>query len=250
MVELHELPVLVPVDVLSGQSVPVTVIEALASVPVLLLGYNEVPDQTSAGQAQQQFEGQIRAELSELRTTFESFGCAVSTRIAFTHDRFQTFERVAIEDDCSAIILLNPAPVLESMLVAIRSDVNVDHVTALVAAVLADTEITVTLLHVATSDEERATGESAIGSAAERLERRDIGAERIARTIAEGPPTDAILDVATDHDLLVLGESRPSIRRRIFRDRAERIAKRSLDPVIVIRRVYLESQQTIGENRL
>jgi nucleotide-binding universal stress UspA family protein len=56
-----------------------------------------------------------------------------------------------------------------------------------------------------------------------------------------GSPTDAILEAAADHDLLVIGESRPSIRKLIFRDRAERIARRSIDPVIVVRGAYLES---------
>ncbi|MFP9193004.1 universal stress protein [Natrialbaceae archaeon A-CW1-1] len=244
MVDPHDHRILVPVDILGGQSVPASIVDAFASVPVVVLGYHEIPDQTTPEQAQSEFEAQARAELEKLQEVFETAGCAVTTRLVFTRDRFKTFERVALELDCDSILLLNPAPILERMLVAIRGDVNVDHVARLVATVLTDTDIDVTLLHVVSSDDERAKGEAALEMAASTLEENGIERDRIRTVVDDGKPTDAILDAAADHDLLVVGESRPSIRRLIFRDRADRIARRSVDPVIVVRGSYLESNGT------
>ena len=239
--------VLVPVDVLGGEVVPSTIVDAFASVPVVVLGYHELPDQTAPDQARSRFAEQAEAELEELRTVFEAAGCEVTTRLAFTHDRFETFERAADESGCDAVLLLNPAPMLERILVAIRGNVNIGHIAGLVATLLTDTEIDVTLFHVVSDDGTREQGEEHLEAAASMLVERGIDHDRIDTTVVDGSPTDAILEAAADHDLLVIGESRPSIRRLIFRDRAERIAKRTIDPVLIVRGEYLETGETGSE---
>ncbi|WP_436345200.1 universal stress protein [Natronorubrum sp. FCH18a] len=234
--------VLVPVDVLEGQTVPSTVVDAFASIPIVLLGYREIPDQTAPEQAREQYGDRVRAELEELRTVFEDAGCDVTSRLAFTHDRLKTFERVTVEESCDAVLLLNPAPVLETVLVAIRSDVNVDHIARLLRTVLDGTDLEVTLFHVASDEDGRNAGRELLETARTALIDEGVDGGRIESTVVvDGSPTTAILETAADHDLLVVGESRPSIRRYVFRDRAERLAKRTVDPVLVIRGEYLEA---------
>ncbi|OVE85351.1 universal stress protein [Natronolimnobius baerhuensis] len=241
--------VLVPVDVLEGESVPSTVVDAFASIPVVLLGYREIPDQTAPEQARDQYGDRVRAELEELRTVFEDANCDVATRLAFTHDRLKTFERVTVEESCDAILLLNPAPVLESVLVALRSDVTVAHMARLLRTVLDGTDLEVTLFHVAADEDGRNAGTELLETARTALVDEGVAANRIdSRVVVGGSPTDAILEAANDHDLLVVGESRPSVRRYVFRDRAERLAKRTVDPVLVIRGEYLESATEAAEN--
>ena len=240
--------VLVPVDVLGGQTVPASLVDAFASVPVVLLGYREIPDQTAPGQARAAFAARASAELAELRAVFEQVGATVETRLAFTHDRFETIERAAVRTDCDAVLLPNPAPVLERVLVAIRGNVNVDHVARLVAAVVADTTLSVTLFHVAPAESDRRAGERPLEtSSSSILERAGVDRDRIERRVVVGDdPTAAILEAAVDHDLLVAGESRPSVRRLLFRDRAGRLARRTVDPVLVIRGEYLEPDADDG----
>lgn len=244
MSEPHDHRILVPVDVLGGQGIPKTIVDAFASIPIVLLGYHEIPDQTSTDQAEFAYGEQAREELEKHREVFETAGCAVTTRLVFTHDRFVTIERVAIESGCDSILLLNPAPILEKILVGLRGDVNVEHVARLVATVLTDTEIDVTLFRVISSEDDRTEAEATLEEAAAVFEANGIGRDRIHTTVVVGKPTDAIIEAAADHELLVIGESRPSIRRLIFRDRAERIAKHSIDPVIVVRRTSLETNGT------
>ena len=242
MTERYDHRVLVPVAILEGETVPETIIDAIASLPVVILGYHEVPAQTAPGQARMTFEQQARAELDELQDVFEGAGCDVMTRNVFTLDRFKTFERAAVELHCDAILILNPVPVLESVLVAIRGDANVDYIARFVAAFLAGTTIHVTLFHVVTDDEDRDQGIGNLETAAARLVEHDVERNNIEIVVVDDErPTHAIVTAAADHDLLVMGESRPSIRRHIFRDRAERIARRTIDPVLVIRGEYLES---------
>ncbi|PCR91172.1 universal stress protein [Natrinema ejinorense] len=236
--------VLVPVDVLEGQSVPRTIVDAFASIPVVLLGYREVPDQTGPDQAREQYGDRVQAELAELRTVFEDAGCDVTSRSAFTHDRLKTFERVAVDESCDAVLVLNPAPVLETVLVAIRSDVNVEHIAGLLGTILTDTALELTLFHVVSDEAERDGGVELLETARSELVAAGVDASRIdSSVVVDDSPTAAILEAATDHDLLVAGESRPSIRRFVFRDRAERLARRTVDPVLVIRGEYLESDK-------
>lgn len=240
---MNDHRILVPVAVLDGQSVPTTIIEAFATIPVLLLGYHEIPDQTSPGQARDQYGEQAKRELEERRSVFEDAGCPVTSRLVFTHDRFETFERVAVEAGCNAVLILNPVPVLETMLVAIRGDVNVGCVARLVATVLEGTEIEVTLFHVVPEKRKRGQGEELLQTAASAFADAGVDSDCVSRSVVVADsPTPAILEAAEDHDFIVAGESRPSIRRYVFRDRAEQIAKRTSDPVLVVRGEYLEGE--------
>ncbi|RZH67221.1 universal stress protein [Natrinema altunense] len=233
--------VLIPVAIFEGESVPRTIVDALASIPVVLLGYRELPDQTGTDQARAQYGDRARAELEELRTIFEEAGCDVTSRLAFTHDRLETFERVAVDDSCDAVLVLNPAPVLETILVAVRSEVNVEHIARLLATILDGTTLELTLFHVAPDESKRAAGTELLETARSELVAAGVDGGRIDSTVVvDESPTDAIVEAAADHDLLVAGESRPSIRRVIFRDRVKRLARRTVDPVLVIRGEYLE----------
>lgn len=243
MTNADDYCVLVPVAVLDGESVPTTIVETFASIPVLLLGYHEIPDQTLPVQARDQYGDRAKQELEERRSVLEDAGCPVTSRLVFTHDRFKTFERVAVEADCNAILILNPAPVLETMLVAIRSDVNLDSLAHLVATVLEGTEIEVTLFHVVSKKRNRGQGEELLETAVSAFVDAGVDSNRVSRSVVVADsPTSAILETAEDHDFIVAGESRPSIRQYVFRDRAERIAKRTSDPVLVVRGEYLEEE--------
>ncbi|THE63783.1 universal stress protein [Salinadaptatus halalkaliphilus] len=244
MSSTREYRVLVPVDVLGGETVPQTVIDAFASVPVVLLAYREIPDQIGTDQARDQYERRARAELEELRDVFEDAGCLdVTTRLVFTHDRLQTFERVALEAACDAVVVLNPAPVLESVLVALRGGVNLEYIARFLGVLLAGTDLSVTFFHVVSDEDERDQRAELLETAAATLADTGVDRQRIDTSlVVDGSPTRAILEAADDHDLLVVGESRPSVRRFIFKDRAKSLAKGTVDPVLVIRGEYLEDE--------
>ncbi len=238
--------VLVPIDVLGGESVPQTVIDAFASVPVVLLGYREVPDQTGTDQARDQYGDRVRAELDDIEQVFEEAGCLdVSSRVVFTRDRLQTFERVAVEAECDAILLLNPAPVFETVLVTVRGDVNLEYIARLLGTLLADTDLSVTFFHVVSDEKNRSQGNDLLDTAADELAAIGVDRDRIdTELVVDGSPTSEILEAAADHDLLVVGESRPSVRRFIFRDRAKKLARETIDPVLIIRGEYLDAGGT------
>ncbi|MFD1587130.1 universal stress protein [Halorientalis brevis] len=242
MVNTNDYRVLVPVDVLGGQDISRTLVEAFASVPVVLLGYHEIPDQTAPSQARAEFGETARSELSDHHAVFEAAGCDVTSKLVFTHRPLKTFERSAVLLDCDAVLLLNPAPVLDRILVAIRGDVNVERIARLVGAIVADTEIAVTFFHVIANEAHREDGETLVETGASALVEAGVDPNRVeSNVVGNGSPIEAILDVAGEYDLFVVGESRPSIRRFVFRDRAKKIARRTVDPVLVVRGDYLDA---------
>ena len=229
--------VLVPLAVLDGESLAPALIEALSNVSVELVGYHEIPEQTAPGQARMQFEERMERELADLVTAFEDASGSVETRIVFTHDPKQTFERVAVEASCDAVLLNNPATAVEDVLVALRGEVNVKRIVALVARVLAATDAAATLYHVAESEDDRDAGRELIDAALEALADAGVSRERLTeRIVVSETPVKTLAEAASESDLVLMGASEPSIQGRFFGEVSEQVSNQSVTPALVVRR--------------
>ncbi|MFC7080388.1 universal stress protein [Halorussus caseinilyticus] len=233
-----EPKVLVPLAVLDGESLAPALVAALSTVPVELVGYHALPEQTPPGQARMQFEERMEQELADLVAAFEEVGGTVETRIVFTHEPEQTFERVAVEESCDAVLLNNPAPVVEDVLVPLRGEVNVERVVALVARLLEATDATATLYHVADAEDERAAGRALIDAAVESLVAAGVPRARLTEQIVVSEtPVKTLAEAASETDLVVMGESKPSIQERFFGEVSEQVSTQSVTPALVVRRL-------------
>lgn len=230
-------PVLVPVEILKGETVPESVIELLGTVPVVLLGYHILPEQTPPGQARIQFEEQAQSKLAILADAFEEEGDRPKTRLVFTHNEEQTLDRVAEEAGCQAILIPNPAPDITRLLVPVRGEADVTRISTFVAALRGDRDISVTLFHVAETEEGSVAGETLLETGIGTLRDNGVPADAIStETIIAESPVEAITTAATEYDATVMGESEPSLRSILFGEIAEQVAARSLGPVVVVRR--------------
>lgn len=230
--------VLVPVKVLEGEIIPDALIEFIAHLPVVILGYHEVPEQTPPGQARMQFEDQAQAVLDDLAADFQTAGEAAETRLVFTHDAEQTIDRVADETDSSAILLANPAPDIDRLLVPVREGAALERIARFVTDLVGDQPIDVTVFTVVPDADATEQGESLIADLARQLADGGIPEENIAQRFEQHTePMQAITEAAIDADIVIMGESEPSLRTFLFGDSSERIAARSLGPVIVVRRI-------------
>ncbi len=228
---------LVPVEVLEGEGVPAAVIGLLSTLPVVVLGYHVLPEQTPPGQAQLQFEEQAQAKLDDLAAVFREAGGDAETRLVFTHDEEQTLNRVADETGCDAILIPNPATHIERGLVPLRGEVDVARIATFVAAMSGTRDIKVTLFHVTDSEDATTVGDSMLDQAAGHLREGGLDAAAITEdVIVSETPIQSIATVATDHDAVVMGESAPSLRTFLFGEAAEQVAVHSLGPVVVVRR--------------
>ncbi|RDI70635.1 universal stress protein [Halopelagius longus] len=229
--------VLVPLEVLEGETVPASVVELLSTLSVVALGYHVLPEQTPPGQARMQYEDRAQAILEDVASDFREAGSACETRLVFTHDEEQTLNRVADETGCGAILVPNPSSRVERVLVPVRGEVDVARVTAFVASMLGGRDIEVTLYHVADDESSEPAGRSMVEDAATRLRDRGVASGAIGTDVAvSGTPVRTIAAAAADHDVVVMGESEPSLRSFLFGETADQVAAESLGPVVVVRR--------------
>lgn len=228
--------VLVPVEVLEGESVSESLAEFLAPAEIVVLGYHVLPEQTPAEQASIQFEDRAQEAVDDIARVFEEAGRDVETRVAFTHDREQTVKRVAAEVGATAVLLPNPVGDVSDALVPIRGAIDRERLADLVATLLAEGDGTVTLWGLAT-DEADFDAEQAVDAVNESLRERGLEASRITTetTVAESPVYD-IVERSAEFDVIVMGEGDESLWSVLFGEETERIAEGAVAPVLVVRR--------------
>ena len=226
--------VLVPIAALQGEALSEPLIDRLSALDVTLLGYHELPEQTATEQAHDQFNEQLQRKLGEYADRFEAAGGTVTPRTVFTHDAPETFERIAIEADLEAILVPNPAPAVDRVLVPVRGPVNLDPILTMTAALGGTPEIV--LFHAAPRETQRAAGEELLSTAADLLDAAGVAPDRISQQlVVSDAPIRAISDAAADTGLVVIGEKEPSVVDIIFGDAADRIAEAAASPVVVVR---------------
>jgi nucleotide-binding universal stress UspA family protein len=229
--------VLVPIRVLDGESIPEGIAGLVKNAHVVLLGYHIVPEQTATGQMRMQFETEANNRLDELEDLLESEGATVETRLVFTRDGQKTIDRMIYEHDCLAVLDPDAVGTVESVLVPIRGTVGLDRIARVVAGLFADTDADVTLYHVAESGETNEDARTLLDGLVTRLTEGGIDRTRITLMIRHGDEAvDAITDEAGSFDVVVIGESDPSIATFVFGMPAETVADQFLGPVFVVQR--------------
>lgn len=228
--------ILVPIRVLEGESLPDGTPELLAEAHVVLLGYHVVPEQTAPGQARMQFEERALDRLDEFTEALTAAGATVDQRLVFTHDAQDTIDRQIAENDCLAALVPRAVVDVEDVLVAVRGTVGLDRL-ALVVGGLFEDRADVTLYHVSGDDESDADVGVLLDGLADRLGDAGIGSDRIdTRTDRDVKPIDAIADRAEEYDVVVMGESDPTLATFVFGMPADQVAERFLGPVFVVQR--------------
>ena len=229
--------VLVPIQVLEGETLPEGIPELLRHAHVVVLGYHELPEQTPPGQGRMQFEERAQRKLEEFETVLETAGATVERRLVFTHDGQQTIDRTIKEHDCLAVLVPNSCDPPESVFVPIRGTVGASRLVSLVSGLFADENVDVTLFHGLVDDESEADAEAFVDGIADRLDDAGVERDRIRIQIDTAAiDVDRIATLAEDHDVVVMGESDPSVVTFVFGMPATQLSRRFLGPILVVQR--------------
>jgi nucleotide-binding universal stress UspA family protein len=227
--------VLVPFELPDADPVPPVLVETLAAMEVVALGHYGLPEQTPPSAGRDQFEADASAELTTLVEPFESAGIPVTTRLVFGKAREKTIDRVAIEEGCDVILTPGRAEAIEQVAVPLRGETNFDRIVAFVGRLLATTDASVTLFHTSEASD-RVPGEELLADATDRLVEAGVAPDRIARRLSEDEDVGrSIVDLGADFDLLVLGETEPSLRDRILGTVPAQVTADTADPAFVVR---------------
>jgi nucleotide-binding universal stress UspA family protein len=237
--------ILVDVELPDPAPLPPALVDLLASLRVVLLGWYAVPEQTSPAQARDQFEATAQAGLDRVARPFEEAGAQVDTHLVFTGDRLDTVSRVAAEEDCDAVLIPAAMGTLRRLLVPLRGVPNARRIAPFVADLVRDGTTAVTLLHVLKPGETAAAARRTVLAPVADLLRGagiDAGLLRTDTARAEDPGA-TIAEWATDHDAVVLGETKPSVREALFGTVAEQIVEAAHVPVLLVRHAGEEAER-------
>lgn len=235
--------VLVPVDVSTDEQPDPQLLDLLAPARVVLGGWYPVPDQTSPEQLQAAQEEAAIDRIEAIAAEFQDADTTVETVVVFTRDRATTVDRLADEYDCGVVLVSRAVQRLERILVPLRATVNLSAILSVVGVLLEDSEVSVTLLHVAESDEDSEAGEVMLRGAADHLLDAGVDSDRIETVNRDSDtPVDDIVDAAANHDVLVIGESEPSLIERVIGDVPSQLIDRTDRPVLVVRKLPTDAE--------
>lgn len=239
MMDLPPAPssILVDLELPEPAPLPSALVRVLSSLRVVLLGWFSVPEQTSPAQARDQFGEETQATLDTIADRFAEAGIEVTTRLVFTGDELDTISRISVEEKCDAVLIPGGMDELRRVLVPLRGLENAHQIAPFIADLCRDATATVTLLHVVEEDETEADSRAEVLKPAA-AQMRDYGLDTSLLeldALKADDPADAIVDRATAYDLVVLGETEPSVREILFGTVPERVVTTTDVPVMVVR---------------
>ncbi|MEF8779586.1 MAG: universal stress protein [Haloferacaceae archaeon] len=230
--------ILVPVDVSEVEPPDQAILDVLSSVNIVVLGYYPVPKQTAPAHLKGEHEAEAAQRLENVVNGFARGERDVEDVLVFTKDRRDTIDRIADQYDCDAVFVPGETGPVERVLVPLRGDVNLERIVSLVGDLVRASDAEVTLFHSVPEGTDPSQGEFILRGAADRLSEEGVDRDRIDWKLSErDSPKREIIDLVADYDLVVLGESEPSLRDRILGAVVTPILDAIEKPAIIVRDV-------------
>ncbi len=229
-----EARILVPLQVIEGDSISAGVIDLLRGTHVMLLGYHVVPEQTPPDQAREHYEKPALNTLDGFAEQLQDVGIDVDIHLAFTQNANQTIERIAAETNALGILVPRPAPRMDSLLVAVRDLATADRIGAVAGMAAVETDVSITVLTIPASQD--VDPMTILDRTRQQLRDHGVEPDRITtRSQQSAQPIETIIETATDFDAVVMGETDAGFSRWLFGASSDRVADRSVGPVLVVR---------------
>ena len=234
MPSIGELTILIPVDISEPEPPALEVLDILRPFEVVLLGYFPVPDQAEPALIKHEYEDEAGARLDTIAEGRND----VTDVLVFTHDRETTIDRIADQYDCDAVLTAGDTDHIDRILVPIKGDANVERIVSVVAELLRGSHATATFFHSVGEDVETSQAEFLLRGTVERVTEYGIEQERVDWKVSEGGDAyQDIVSLGAEYDIVVLGETEPSLRERIIGDVLSRIIDKIEIPALIVRNV-------------
>jgi nucleotide-binding universal stress UspA family protein len=234
MPPIGELTILLPVDISEPDPPTLDVLSVLRPYEFILLGYFPVPDQATPALIKQEHGADAAARLDTIAQGYPD----VTDVLVFTHDREATIDRVADEYDCDAVLTAGDTDHINRILVPIRGDANIDRIVSVTTELLRKSSATATLIHSISDSGASSQAESLLRGTVEKVTDAGIATDRVNWQIERGDdPHQTIVSLADEYDIIVLGETEPSLRERIIGDTLSRIIDEIDIPALIVRDV-------------
>ncbi|ERG92577.1 MAG: hypothetical protein J07HQW1_02621, partial [Haloquadratum walsbyi J07HQW1] len=167
---LSDMTVLIDVDASNPSEISPSLVSLLEPHDIIVLGYYPVPDQSTAGQLQEEFGAEATTVVKDIADQFAAQGATVESTVVFTRDRDKAISATANEYDVSAV--LTPGKIgehLEHVLVPLRGDPTVEYIVDFVEKLLRESDTEITLFNIPEDEDEASTGEFLLRGVRDRL---------------------------------------------------------------------------------
>ena len=233
--------VLIPIDVSEPLSLSEVLIRTLPLAKTVLLGYWQIPDQTQSDQARDQFEAEAQQRLQTVAKRFTDQGVDLQTRLVFTNDRDQLIDTATNEYGCQSVLIPGtetPPSGTTRGIVLVKPNSDLDRIVATLGTLFEESNVEFQLFYVVESKNEHLydATEYMLRGLADRLSELGINRDRVEwKQTTEGKPIELVLSQASDFDFVVMGESSPTVRARIFGTIQSRLTNETEKPLLTIR---------------
>jgi nucleotide-binding universal stress UspA family protein len=233
--------VLIPVDMSESPSLGGTLIKAVPLKKAVLLGYWPIPDQSTADQARGQFEEDAQQRLQTIADRFTDQGVEVQTELVFTKDRNQLIDTATNKYECQSVLIPgteSPPSGTARGIVLVKPDADLDRIVTTLGALFAESDVELDLFHAVETTNEHLydATEYMLRGLVDRLSELGISRDRIEwEQSTNGERTDVILSRISDFDFVVMSETKPALRERIFGTVQSKIANKTEKPLLTIR---------------
>lgn len=240
--------ILVPVAIFDGETVPPGVIDLLGDVHAVLAGYKVLPEQTPPGQARMQFEDRGQELLDDIADLFREAGASVDTRLVFTQDEEKTIDRLVEEIDCDGTLLVQPAPDIEEVYVALWDVADAKRIDEVLGPLLGKKTPAVTLRFLDRGQADHDAATAAMETITEGLVDGGVDRDAISTDMLEADfIVNPIANDAQGADVVVMADPKLTIAEFILGDIEDRLAAKLLAPVLVVHREREEPEEETGE---
>ena len=233
--------VLIPVDVSEPLSLGGTLIEAVPLKKAVLLGYWLIPDQSAPDQARDQFEEEAQHRLQTIADRFTDQGVEVQTELAFTKDRNQVIDTATNKYECQSVLIPgteSPPSRTTRGIVLVKPNADLDRIVTTLGTLFAESDVELSLFHVVENTNEHLhdATEYMLRGLVDRLSELGISRDRVEwEQSVTDERTDVILSRISDFDFVVMSETKPALRERIFGTVQSKLANKMEKPLLTIR---------------
>ncbi|QDG50291.1 universal stress protein [Persicimonas caeni] len=213
--------ILVPVELPDPQPFAPWLVDFLGALDVHVLGCYLVKEQTSLEQSRDQFEEEARERLDEVVARFQDTGAQTSSTLVFTHDIVETIDRAEAEIDVDLLIRPSEVGKISNLLAVVTDDLHLERVRQCITALLEESVVPVTLLHVMDEDAESSEREKeslVLDGLKQRLIEHGLDEDRIeTRCLHDADPAERTIEFSRDYDVVIMDENEKKLRDQLLR---------------------------------
>jgi len=208
----------------------------------VLLGVYGITDQVSPDQARDQFEEEAESTLKTLADRFRQANLDIETALVFAVDLKEALNRVADKMNCHAVLTWNDELVFSKVAVFHRGEAEMNRMMEYVARIMAEQSQDVDLIHLCEDgldDREVTRRRNLLGQQRGLLVEKGLEQGRVNIILEKVPDIDeALADKASKYEAIVMGETAPSVKSRLFGTRHELVIEHAGGAVLIVRAAH------------